>query len=275
MKNSKENNFIDVFKMVMSNEDVKKRVTEILDCSTDKKSFINYFGINYAANNLLSVKLYFSYLEMPSDAIFKLFGVNIEHQEIIKKYWKPVTNYSFVHEGLTFALKCYLKNEKVMINNYFGFRSASPLLGLPKFISLEQEDLFYPGYCVEYDDLTSFAEKKYFFIRSLENKNILIDKFNLSSILSEKDLVEIEYAEHDTESKINLGVKSTDVIKKLFELDNNNFINKFNNWLFTEHKLYYYGYGLRLNSDIKAIYYVPKQALGQFIPFQTIESFLS
>lgn len=274
MLEANNNKFIDVFKQVMSNHLVKKKVCKILDLSDDAASFINYFGINYSSTDVLSVKLYFSYLKMPSDELFDLFGVNQKHIEFIKKHWNPVTNYSFVHEGFTFALKCYLKKEEILMNNYFGFRSPTTLLGLPSLINLKDEDLFYPGYCVEYSTPADFAEKKYFFIRSIENKIQLINRFNLSGVLSENELVEIEYAEHKANSKINLGVKSTDVIQKLFEHDNNKLINTFNNWLFSEHQLYYYGYGVRLNTDVKAIYYLPKHALGQFLPFQTIPTFL-
>lgn len=261
--------FIHQFNAIVNSKEVRSSVDCLLKEGVNSPIFLNYFGVNYSKNNLVSVKLYFSFFEKPSDIFLNEFGISEKYKELIFNNWIPSKTYDFMHQGLTFGLKCYLKNDEIIINKYLHFRTPNIVLGMPNEIKLFDEDKFYPGICMEFHE-NRVEEKKYFYINSTQNINKLLQEFSFHKQVAANELHQIEFTESNEEKKVNLIFKNTESISKLLKEDDNWFINELNRYFFEKYKLYYYGYGKRLDKDVNALYFVPKEVLTSVVPFQIL-----
>jgi hypothetical protein len=265
--------FVKQFKDIINNGEVQKRAKFYMDCGANDPRFINYFGVNYNRGNIISVKLYFSFLEQPPELIFDQLKLSSEHRQLIKDYWKPSKSFDYTHQGLTFGLKCYLTDEGVIINDYLHFRTKEFVLGFPEKIDLTAEDKQnFPGVCIEFHEKQNEL-KNYYYITSEINKQKLINMFAINNVAVE-DIFSIEYTESNIESKVNLTFNNSEGMREYFNDLNCDGINELNKYFFDNHKLYYFAPGMRLNSNVNALYYISKDAFENLIYLQTLQLFI-
>lgn len=265
---------IDSFFKILHHPDVKKEMDFLMDYGKSKPFYTNYFGVNYNENELTSVKLYFSFFEFPDPAILNRYNFNEDFIVAMKRFWKPQPKNSMLHQGITLSLKCYLSDGNVKINSYVHYRSQDFHLGLPKNITLSEEDKNnYPGFCLETHDWGDEV-KKYFYVTDAHNIGILLQKFDLQNLISPDELYQIEYTESDIESKINLITKNSESVKKCLDKDDIQNILDFSQYLYRNHQLYYYAPGYRLGKRTRAIYFLPKALFYQLTNINTIDLIL-
>lgn len=250
--------FIDQFENIINNQFLQEKVKLMLSQGKKDPLFINYFGVNYNQNNIISIKLYFSFFKLPSRKFLKMFSFSDSDCDMIEELWVPSSKYEYMHQGLTLGLKCYLKDNDLLINNYFHFRSPKIQKSNPKFLNLSHEDYNNnQGVCVEFHGVKREL-KQYYYITSEYNKRELLQKLEMP--LSDVEKINlIEYTESDLESKVNLIYDKSDDIDEYFNQLNNHHIIALNKYFFEKYNLYFYCPGIRMNSNIKAIYYVSKE----------------
>lgn len=265
--------FINQFNDIIKSPYVNNSAKLLLEEGNKNNLFVNYFGVNYNEKNIVSVKLYFSFFNNPSEKIINEFLIPGEYHKLIAENWKPALTYTYLHQGLTFGLKCYLKDNKPEVNRYIHFRTKHPLFGLPNDIKLStDEDTNLPGICIEFHK-NGIEKKKYFYIHSIENKTKLIKDFGLSGLIRPHDINSIEFSESTIEKKINLGVSKSEDAAKIIESEGNQYISELSAYFYKVYRLYYFAPGFRLNSNTRAIYYVPKDAYYKLMPVQTLHLF--
>lgn len=268
--------FLKQFHTITQDLNVKNISNRLLEEGKKDSLFIDYFGVNFNETNLVSVKLYFSFLScFPSHELLEEFVQDDSMIKLIKEKWKTSKSFNFLHQGLTFGLKCYLKENRIEINKYVHFRTKEFPLGFPKEIILQKEELEnYPGVCIEQH--TSGPElKKYFYLTSLESRKKIFELFNLSqNKLAVEEIEMMEYTESDKENKVNLIIPKSEGVKKFLENENNISILKLSEYFYNKHQLYYYGPGLRFNSTTKAIYFLPKELYYSLHRVNTVKNIL-
>jgi hypothetical protein len=265
--------FIEQFKGIIESVIVQNELNFVLNQYV-KKPFINYFGVNYNDDNLVSVKLYFSFFQYPSDEMFERFNVSNEDLVLIRENWMPSESYDYMHQGLTFGLKCYLKDGEIKVNKYFHFRSPIKKQVKPNFIKItDVEPDNHPGFCVEYN-FTNKERKNYYYYSTKANLEVLLSEFGLAKEEASKISL-IEYTESNIEKKINIIYnKAEDILNYLKNSKNQNIV-QFNKYLFDKYGLYFFGPGLRYKSSTKAIYYVTKNSFYGLHEEQTLKLFLN
>ncbi|MBI2968067.1 MAG: hypothetical protein HYY40_09665 [Bacteroidetes bacterium] len=261
--------FADQFDTIFYSSKVNENVRLILNEGSAHDLFINYFGVNYNETDIVSVKLYFSFFERPSENILSEFGINEKHRGLIFTNWMPSKRYDFIHQGLTLGLKCYLKNNEIIINKYIHFRTTEFALGFPDEIKLLKEDRNCPGICLEFHEEVTEV-KKYYYITSAENKSKIIKNFGIEAIVKHNDISMIEYTESELGRKINLAVNRADTVKTILMKENNKYILDLSSYFFRRYNLYFFAPGYRISSNTKSIYYVPKMVYYENYPLQTI-----
>lgn len=269
--------FINQFYTILKNPKVIEESNKLFSEGKNDKLFIDYFGVNYNEENIVSVKFYFSFLNIfPSDDLFRDFNLDENTISIIKSNWKTSDKFEYLHQGFTFGLKCYVKKGKVIINKYIHFRTKEFINGLPKSITLQDSDQNnFPGICIE-NHPSKIEHKNYFYVTSKEAKTAIFQMFDLNN--SGLDLNEIymfEYTESEIEKKINIILPESASVKKYLEKNGNNSILELSSYFFTKHQLYYFAPGIRLDSSTKAIYFLPKQLFYEFTPVNCIKNVIS
>ncbi len=265
--------FIDQFQTIIQDSKVKELSNRLLKEGENDSLFIDYFGVNFNGENLVSVKLYFSFLHVyPSDELLNEFVQDDSIIKLIKENWNTSHSFDYLHQGFTFGLKCYLKEDKIEINKYVHFRTKEFVLGKPKNFELQDEDLSnFPGICIEQHKLGPEL-KKYFYLTSSKSKKIIFDLFDLSkNNLSLEEIDMMEYTESEKEEKVNLIIPKSETVKKFLENEQNFDLQKLSEYFYREHELYYYGPGLRLNSETRAIYFLPKQLYYSLTKVNTVK----
>ena len=265
--------FLDSFNTIINDATVKKETRRLLDLGKNDTLFSNYFGVNYNASDLVSVKLYFCYLkELPPDEVLREFISDQDFMQLLKANWKPSHTLKHHHDGITLSLKCYLKNGEVRINKYAYFRTEKFLFGMPEKIQLAGADLNNePGFCIEQHE-NSKELKKYYYISSAENKASLIKMFNCDQVIRMDDISLIEYTESSEETKINIALNTPGAVQNYLISDNNQNIIDLSRFFYTNHQLLYFSPGLRLNSSTRALYYLPEYRYRELRSVNTIDS---
>lgn len=265
--------FIEEFEHIIRNEELVRLTRLILKEGEKDPLFTSYFGVNFNRHQLLSVKLYFSFLSVePPSELLDLFEWDEATRNIIQKEWKTASRLDYMHQGFTFGLKCYGMGSTVKINPYFHFRTPHHFDLAPVHLKLEKEDLESPfGYCVEKDKQKGDQIKRYYYIHSQLNKKELHDRFDLTSYgITLEDLSFIEYTEGQEENKVNLIIPEAEKVKKFLSHLENPEIMKLSRYFYDKYQLYYYGPGLRKNNDAIAIYFVPKSIYYQLTEFNSL-----
>lgn len=263
--------FIEQFMSVINDKEVERRSRDLLRYGAAGNNFMNYFGVNYLGNSIVSVKLYFSFFDMPSYEAFNAFSLPSHGYEVIRKYWRPSDSYSFLHQGLTFSMKCYFSEGSIKINNYVGFRSPMLPWVDPRGAILSEEDKEnYPGICLESHD--GFCEiKNYYYITSDPSKRIVLEDFNVPSSEMDKIFL-IEYAESDGMSKVNLLYRDPKDVQDLLVLDGNPAERELSQHLADAYDVCVCAPGRRKGSDTRAIYYVTEEGARHLCAYQTVRN---
>lgn len=267
--------FIEDFENIIRNEELVKWSKTLLAEGEKDPLFTSYFGVNFNKDQLISVKLYFSFLNIsPPVSLFDLFQLNDTTRAIIEKEWKTASRLDYMHQGFTFGLKCYWKESTVKMNPYIHFRTPQHFEIPPLHLKLEKEDEESPfGYCLEKDQVKGDMIKRYYYIHSPNNKNELFNRFELKSYgLTLPDLDFIEYTEGTDENKVNLIIPAAEKVKNFLTHLENQEILKLSRYFYDKYQLYYYGPGLRLNNDAIAIYFVPKSIYYQLSNFNSLKA---
>ena len=265
---------IDEFKKILHHPEVLKEIRYFIEYGKTLPYYTNYFGVNFNSQGLVSVKLYFSFFEIPDDKIFKKYNINPTFLKALKENWKSEPDKKYIHQGITLGLKCYVKNEKIEINSYVHYRCSNYHLGFPKGLNLTDLDKEnYPGFCLENHDWGSEV-KRYYYISDPITKQKLLSEFELEDKIKVTDLSFIEYTESEVEKKINLITNNSSSVKNVLESLNNSKIIDFSHYLFKEHELYYFAPGFRHQKDTVAIYYLPKSLYYEIGNINTIDSLL-
>lgn len=262
--------FIHDFNRFVNNPEVIKQVIQQLEYGLHDPLFTNYFGINYDNENIKSVKLYFSYFNNNAIAVFDKFIDNSYISAIIKKYWYPTDLFEYVHRGLTLGLKCYVKNNAIDIRKYVHLRMHNIHLQL-NYFDMQHEDNNLPKYglCFEETD-SGYQEKKYAYFHTQGNIKKILHAFNLDDIYKKMAIKAIEYTESSYEQKINIANSSSDDLYSYLCEEKNTKILNFSKYIFNKYFLYFYSPGQRKGSNIKAIYFVPKEVYYVLTPFKTL-----
>ena len=267
--------FVKQFNAIVTDPKVRDSAQLFLDEGNRHELFINYVGVNYNDSDLVSVKLYFSFLQPPSEDLFSFMDLEEHQRTLVNHNWKPSDEYQYMHQGLTFGLKCYLNNSEVSINPYLHFRCKELALGDPEQLLLNNQDKEnYPGICYEKHH-NSVEQKKYFYITSQENKINLLDDFNLTNEIDLSALTAIEYTDTPRENKVNLSMSSSDAVYDYLKGLSNSKIMELCQYFYEHYGLYVFCPGVRKNSSTKAIYFVPKEAYYALIPMQTLKQILT
>lgn len=243
----------------------------LLNLGKQDSLFSSYFGVNYDDDNLVSVKLYFSFLrELPSDDILNEFIKDQNFIKLLKVHWTSSSIITQHHQGITLSLKCYLDGNTVRINKYGYFRTPKFLLGFPDRVKLCDEDKRNaPGFCIEhYGDIAKI--KRYYYIASTDNKKYLMNLFKVEEV-NLNDVSFIEYTESETDTKINIALNSSSAVKKYLTLSNNIKTMELSEFFYTKFKLYYFSPGIRLNSSVKALYYLPENRYHELRSVNTLD----
>lgn len=274
MNISNKNTFIDEFYLIFKNKEIRNTIDFILNEGEKDSRFINYFGVNYKEKNIVSIKLYFSFFDFLPKKTLSLLNFDTNSLSYIKRFWTPIDTYRFFHQGLTIALKCYLVNGKIEVQPYFHFRSEKLPYTSPKYINLTEKDKQNPfGVCIQKHKNETETKHYYYLTDSLSIKKIL-KQFSLKNdFLSKLNMV--EYTESSLERKINLIFKTSEDTRYYLHRIDNPSINSLNNHFFNTMRLYHFAPGIRHNSDIHAIYYIPKDAHYYLCKIDTIKSLLN
>jgi len=255
----------DIINNILEDNDVKENINFLFSETNKDPLSTNYFGINYSKDEFKSLKIYFSIASFFPENTLKYFGINQKYIDLIKQNWEPSKKLEYIHQGLTFGLKCYLIDGKVNLNKYFHFRTKNSVKN-PSLIEIEQEELKnIPGICVEFhNDLDEI--KYYYYLYKKESINKILKMFKISNILNENEISAIEYTESNIEIKINILHKQVSTISKCIHNEDIIEISKF---FYENYGLYYQGAGFRKNKDVRSIYYIPKKALYETYPFKS------
>lgn len=265
--------FVEQFKNIMSHPLVRNEAARMLDYGKNDPLFMNYFGVNFDDQNVVSVKLYFSFFKKPTYECLKNLSFTQQQYDLIDTYWVPPNKYEFMHQGLTIGLKCYLKNDGCSINHYFHFRSPQLTQHEPKLIHCSAEDNENtPGICIENHGKKQEL-KHYYYLSSDSAKNEIVSKLGMP-MAEAKKINLIEYTESDIESKVNLIYDQSKDIQDYFIHLKNPLIQELNAYIFETYQLYFYGPGVRFNSATRAIYYVSKPTYYGLHQEQTIAELL-
>jgi len=254
-------NFSEKIHNVIVDPRVRGIVTNTLKAGQSDVLFNDYFGFNFDKNDLVSVKLYFAFLTItPPENIYSIFNINDEIKKLIKNNWSTSQSISYLHQGVTLGLKCYLSGDNVKVNTYIYFRPINPIIGEPRSIKLQSSDLVHKrGYCVEIDSDGCTHQKNYFYIYSDQCKQQIFQDFELQKYgLLENDISFVEYTESEFERKINIILTSADKVGEFVEKCGNRSIIQYSERLYRKHKLYFFAPGVRLGSSVIALYFVPK-----------------
>lgn len=250
---------------------MKQEVERLLNFGKDDFLFSSYFGVNYDDDNLVSVKLYFSFLkELPHDDVLNEYIKDHNFIKLLKEHWTSSNKITHHHQGLTLSLKCYLEGNNVTINKYSYFRAQNFLLGFPEKINLNDEDKDnMPGFCIEHHQNKSEL-KKYYYISSSENIKKLIQLFSVDGI-SINDISFIEYTESKNDTKVNIALNSSNSVKSYLGSSNNLKIIELSEFFYTKFKLYYFSPGIRINNAVKALYYLPEYRYHELRSVNTLD----
>jgi hypothetical protein len=250
--------FIEQFYSVIRNGEVRALSARLMHLGKQDPNFCSYFGVNYSKDSLLSVKLYFSFISQPPKEAFDLFPVDEAVERMISLHWEPSDKLLKMHQGLTFGLKCYLKENTIRVNKYLHFRTSDFILGMPQLLPLKKEDLeSSPGICIEFHPEANEL-KRYYYVCSDEGKRMIGDAFRISALGPEKISL-VEYTESDRESKINLVIPAASDVQKLMEIPAHPEIMELSRHFYSNHQLYFFGPGIRKDQDARAIYFLPKE----------------
>lgn len=263
--------FISQFKSVINNEQVREKILFFLEHGKKDPLFINYFGVNYDTHNILTVKLYFSYFNFPEPSFFAALNIPSEYEKLIREKWKTSKQYNFLHQGLTFSLKCHFANNEIIINNYFHFRSEY-FKQKPKLSNLVEEKNNINGISVEFGK-DILDERYYYYLTSEANKATLFKKFELYDNMSKINL--IEYTESKDEQKVNVLYKNSNDVFQILLNSKNEEIITLSSYLFNKFNLYFFAPGARKKSDKKAIYFVSKESYYGLSQESSINKILS
>jgi hypothetical protein len=262
---------IDALKNMLNNKKLREEISLLLNLSESSPNSNNYFGINYNSEGIVSLKLYFSFMEIPSNKIFNRYNLSRKDIEFVKNNWNANSLEDYSHKGITIGLKCYPAKNDTIIDGYVHFRTMNAPLFSPSKITVDAMDLNnFPGYCIQ-TQKTLTEYKNYFYITSKKTQQEIIEKFNISKLISTEELISIEYTESKLENKINLNPHSTEVVKRIIESLAPKEIIDFCLYLYSTFDLCYYAPGFRLNNDTKAIYFVPKKSLHSLNSVKTVK----
>lgn len=265
--------FIHQFNTIINDQNVHDEIDFFMKIGKTDSQFLNYFGINYSDETLISVKFYFSFFDRIPSEILKRNIFSKKDIELIERYWGKVKHYSYLHQGLTFGIKCYWVKGEIKIHYYFHFRSKKIPFKQPKHSRINEDDLLNPlGICVETND-TFHDLKRYYYIQDKSTQKTMLQELNLSEEYLES-IETIEYTESNlNDRKVNLIINNLGVIENYLSKNDNPFITDLSSYFHKNHKLYFYGPGIRFNKPIHAIYYLPKEALeGGIKPFSGLKT---
>lgn len=253
--------FTTQFNQLIQNKTFQNKLSELLNL-IGKNVDLQYFGVNYTDTEIVSLKLYFSFLQLPKPEILSTFDISNTDKEFILKNWEESKTYDFLHQGLTLGLKCHKdKNGAMIINNYFHFRSKTNSQQPSKFLTVTHfEPENFPGYCIEKHD-DGDEQKDYFYYKQADNIKTILNDFDVSTHDTKVSLV--EYTESSRERKINMIFPTIDDSFNYLKTFGKKEILALSTYFFANHNLYVYGHGVRLNSPVKAIYFVSNKTLNK------------
>jgi len=266
---------IDQFYRVIEARGVQQQARELMRFGQSQPHFIHYFGVNFDDENLVSVKLYFSFQEMPPAGLFDAFEVKDDFRKLILENWKPAKPYTYLHQGLTFGLKCYLKQGQVATNRYIHFRSPNFVMGYPQQLILQEEDKAnYPGFCIE-SHAAQDELKQYYYLSSAQSKAQVLRDFGLDTRINPETLPMVEYTESSLEKKVNLVINSSEDVAAVLAQSGNKELDSLNRHFYDHHQLYFFAPGFRHNSRTQAIYYLPRSAYYTMGEVKTLGAFIN
>lgn len=180
--------------------------------------FLSYIGLNFTKNTLKNYKFYFSFFKrLNEEEIGKLLPVSDRgHFDELYAQWSPTKLYNMHHRGVTFALKV---NPDGTLTHYYHLRLPSMPFGLPKRLSMSQEDLDrnYHGACEEFTK-DKIHLKRYYYIHDPHSIAETLEMVNLYDDVQEHDWLDtVEYIESENRDKVAFFTTSPTMLQTLIE----------------------------------------------------------
>jgi hypothetical protein len=164
--------------------------------------YLNYFGINFCKDNVISLKFYFPIFNDITENEAKLFLPHTKDFNKYIHYWEPSHKKSIFHTGCTFEIK-FKGNEFPVKGFHFRLKpikQSFDLTGYPKNIQFNLlEKKFGPGINFEYEK-EEVLKKTYFYFSEKNRLSFFAEKFN-NQFVNKIDLV--EYTESNRFTKAN------------------------------------------------------------------------
>lgn len=194
--------------------------------------FVNYFGVNYRGDEVLNVKIYFSFFRRLKEEDIKKLIPNTE--VFLKHYdkWLDAKTHDMQHTGCTFALKV---TADLKPTYYFHYRLPGAAGKLPKNISLNQLEQNEHNNTISYEfNDDKVLEKNYYLLFDKTTVKNCLEKYKIDFLIKQNYLPDlIEYTETEKWDKIILAIADKDMQKKymnsLPEKNMNQVINYFCN----------------------------------------------
>lgn len=164
---------------------------------------LNYFGINFDQNGIVSVKFYFAFFKKLEKSDVEKFIPDTHDFYRYYHLWDEVKNRSLEHTGCTFEVKF-----KGDLNPVLGFHyrlkpcpESYNLIGYPEQVPFDVLNLnTRPGINYEYGE-KGILRKKYYYFQQPEHLKFISEKFKKP--FAEK-IALAEYTEADQFCKVNL-----------------------------------------------------------------------
>lgn len=257
------NKFKEQFTAILQDEEIQHYVRLFIEEGKKTNHFSDYFGINYTQDEIVGVKLYFSYFHLPEPSFFSALGLSNETYELIKSQWVITEEYYKLHEGLTFALKINKdKNVRDFQFNFYIYYRSYKIRMRPHKMNVESYKNSKQGISIEWQKGKREKYRNYFYLKGESDVSMIISYFNLNKELLNK-IDEIEYTESQSGEKINMILKTTTDVYEYLKTGTNNNILTFSNYLYENYGMYVFAPGVRKDSTVKAIYYVTKARLEE------------
>jgi hypothetical protein len=191
---------IDYILSCLRNPIVQQRYVLFKKLKKEQYPDMNYVGINFKGNDVVSVKIYFSFFHnLKEEDILKYIPTSADYNRYIH-LWRESTIRNLEHSGCAFTIK-FKPGKPITYGFHYRItpsKEAYDLIGRPNNIPFKVDDLgTRPGINYEYNNNETVVKRYYYFDKD-DHREYFAKRFNNPFALN---LHLIEYTESDKFSK--------------------------------------------------------------------------
>jgi len=164
---------------------------------TDDYPELNYFGVNFQGDKIVSVKFYFAFFRKLTIEEVAFFLPQTADFMRYYHLWEPTKSKSLDHTGCTFEIK-FKADDFPVLGFHYRLKpsdSALDIIGAPRFIPSERIDLKRPlGINFEYEK-QEVLKKSYYYFQEQQDLDFIAEKFQIP-FAKNVDLAEYAESEH-------------------------------------------------------------------------------